>query len=460
MELLFEMLKKIENGILPSRNEVIYLNNEATTPRTGGNWKQKLNMSKIKLFCKFYEVLFCEKSGRFKFFELLEPNEKNYLKDFVNLEIACLEKVSGKTQNFIDEIDQIKKLSYSTIKKADFAFETEGKIFKYWTLNKNMVPEGEEDLLESQDCVFKTAQNEIMTIKFKVYSDLQSNWKIQAESSNNTFPEDLNFSLCVAEKNISVLSVSSIYFPCMEMSIPNNNVKTWSLDMKHLHYPDREATFIFSCVGTMETKLNPDTEHFHKTPVVKDLGLMKQINEFQYEKPEGPTVSLSLVLCNFIKNIIIVKEPYLTSGKVDSRLTWPKKIEPCSVTQIYTKKKDWGARGSVGTCVLTVQHEMRFYSFAVYWHSPYDFNLYKNSFAIFPLPGQTFSSEYAAKSYKDFIEYSNAGNTDEKHKGVRGFAKDGPKAFEYCGLQVSAKMGVNHVDALQVSIFPANNHVH
>ena len=85
MELLFEMLKKIENGILPSKNEVVYLNNEATTPRTGGNWKQKLNMSKIKLFCKFYEVLFCEKSGRFKFFELLEPNEKNYLKDFANL---------------------------------------------------------------------------------------------------------------------------------------------------------------------------------------------------------------------------------------------------------------------------------------------------------------------------------------------------------------------------------------
>ena len=161
MELLFEMLKKIENGILPSKNEVIYLNNEATTPRTGGNWKQKLDTSKIKLFCKFYEVLFCEKSGRFKFFELLEPNEKNYLKDFVNLEIACLEKVSGKTQNFIDEIDQIKKLSYSTIKKADFAFETEGKIFKYWTLNKNMVPEGEEYSLESQDCVFKTAPNEM-----------------------------------------------------------------------------------------------------------------------------------------------------------------------------------------------------------------------------------------------------------------------------------------------------------
>ena len=48
---------------------------------------------------------------------------------------CLLNEISGKNQLFIDEIDQIKRLSYSTIKKADFAFELDGEIFKYWKVS-------------------------------------------------------------------------------------------------------------------------------------------------------------------------------------------------------------------------------------------------------------------------------------------------------------------------------------
>ena len=184
---------------------------------------------------------------------------------------------------------------------------------------------------------------------------------------------------------------------------------------------------------------------------------MKQINEFDFELPEGPTVSLTLVICNFVKNMIVVKDPFLTSGKLDSKVPWPRKIEPSSVAGLYTKKRRGTARGSVGTTVLTVQHGMSFYSLALHWQSPYDFNLYENTFAVFALPSQEYSSEEAANTFKDFIEYSNIGDCDEKYSGVRGFAKDGPKSFEYQGLRVSVKMRVHHLDTLQLSIIPLNS---
>ena len=150
MTLLVDMLTKLENGMFPSLTEVQYLNLEATKAwniYSNKDLDEKLNMSKIRLFCKSYEVLFCEKTKTFKPFETLEPNEKNFLSKFMNSEIAKLEEISCKTQLFIDEIDQIKRLSYSTIKKEDFTFEEKGKLFKYWTLNKNMVPEGKDDSL-------------------------------------------------------------------------------------------------------------------------------------------------------------------------------------------------------------------------------------------------------------------------------------------------------------------------
>ena len=455
MTLLFDILTKLESGIFPSQNEVQFLNNEATKAWnycSNEDLEQKLNMSKIRLFCKSFEVLFCEKTKTFKPFELLEPNAKNFLSKFVNTEIAKLEEICGKNQLFIDEIDQIKRLSYSTIKKADFAFESDGEIFKYWTLNKNMVPEGEDDSLESKECIFNNICDKEVILKFKVFSDLQSNWIVRVVSSE-PFVSELLFSLCVSEKTNSALSVPSLFFPAVYKEENTENVKSWSLDMKHLHYPDKEATLIFSFVGAMDKE---DVANDADQPPIRELELIKRINEFEYELPLGPTVSLSLVICNFMQNILLVKDPFLTSGKLDSGHPWPRKVDPTSVTHLYTKKRKGSARGSVGTSVLTVQHEMCLVSLAVHWQSPFDFNLYENSFAVFALPGQDFTSEDAANTFKDFIEYSNIGKNNEKYIGIRGFAKDGPKAFEYRGLQISAKMGVNHVDSLQLAILPAN----
>ena len=466
----------MENGIFPSHSEVRDLNLEATKAWNFCSEKdleEKLKMSKIRLFCKSYEVLFNEKTNTFKRVESLEPNEQNYLSEFMNSEIARLEEISSykvsnmmkkgisfnmkKTQNFIDEIDQIKRLSYSTIKKEDFAFEHNGKISKYWTLNKNMVTEGEDDSLEGIDCTFRNSDSKIVTMKFRVYSDLFSNWRVEIVSSK-PFSDSLSISFCAVEGECSSLSTKSVCFPQVDKDTTAENEKIWILDMKHLKYPEKEITLIFSFTGTMDKPLSKVFDNLNrsvlKSVVEEDLCLIRKINEFAFEDPTGSSVSMSLIVCNFLKEALEVADPHLTSGTLDSTMPWPASIQPSTVTLLYTRKKSIEARGSVGLTVITVTYCLRPFSFAIYWQAPFDFNLYENSFAVFPLPNQDISSKEATKTYKSFIDYSNVDKIDEKYVGVRGFAKDGPKALEYCGMLISAKMGVRHDDFLQISILP------
>ena len=64
------------------------------------------------------------------------------------------------------------------------------------------------------------------------------------------------------------------------------------------------------------------------------------------------------------------------------------------------------------------------------------------------------TSQDVMKTFKNFIDYSNITKTDDTFVGIRGYAKDGPKALEFCGMLISVKMGVQHNDTLQLSILP------
>ena len=466
IKLFLDMMKKLKNGIFPSLSEVENINLKATeawTSLSDKDLEEKIKMSKIRMFSKTYEVLFNEETETFKPFEFLEPNKQNYLSEFMNSEISELEKISytrlRKDKVFIDEIDQIKQLSYSTIKKEDFAFEQNGKISKYWTLNKNMVPEGEDDSLRGLDCTFKKVHSNIVTLKFRVYSDIYSKtWTIEVVS-DEPFSSDLSFSLSAVESDCSTSSVPRVYFPEVETETADN-AKIWSLPIKHLKYPDKMVTLIFSFVGTMDKILGTHFEEncryaFLKTVIEEDLDLIRHINEYPFKVPIIDPVSMSLVVCNFLKNNLVVSDPHMSSGTLDSQHPWPRDIKPSSVALFHTRKRIIEARGSVGLTVITVQDSDRHKSFAVYWHAPFDFNLYKNSFAVFPLPGPYYStSQDVMKAFKTFIEYNNTNKTDDKFDGIRGFAKDGPKALEFGGMLISVKMGGQHNDTLQLSILP------
>ena len=483
--LFFDLMKKLENGIFPSVSEVRDVNLEATKAWnlcSDKDLDEKLKMSKIRLFCKNYEVLFDEKLMLFKQFDSLEQNEQNYLSEFLNSEIAKLEEICSnkikrkpsfrtmkKCQDFIDEVDQIKRLSYSTIKKEDYAFEHNGKISKYWTLNKNMVTEGEDDSLEAIDCTFIGQDNKSVTLQFKVYSDLYSNWRVQIISSA-PIADSLCISLCAVEGDTSIPANKSVYFPPVEKNVKKDNAVFWNLDMMHLKYPEKEVTLVFSFVGTMKIRLCKILDSLNtsvlKTIVEEDLHLIKKINELSFEDKTDHKVSMSLVICNFLKQPMEISEPFLTSGTLDYTRPWVQSIKPSSVELLFTRKYHIEARGSVGLTVIKVQDcfgskdgKCQSLSFAVHWQAPFDFNLFENSFAVFPLPYLQYSSKDATRDFNSFIDYFNLSKPNEKYLGIRGYAKDGPKSLEWGGVLISAKMGVQHNDILQISVLPLKQHL-
>ena len=145
--LFCDLIKKLENEILPSKTEMNDLSLKATEAwnlLNDRDLEEKIKMSKIRLFCKSYEVLFDEETKSFKSFEFLKVNEKRYLSEFLNSEISRLEEISlgrmsgtftirsrvssnlEKYKHFIDEIDQIKRLSYSRIMSRIVQYSSTG----------------------------------------------------------------------------------------------------------------------------------------------------------------------------------------------------------------------------------------------------------------------------------------------------------------------------------------------
>jgi len=293
---------------------------------------------------------------------------------------------------------------------------------------------------------------------------LYSNWRVQIISSA-PIADSLCISMCAVEGDTCTPANKRVYFPLVEKNNPTNNSQFWNLDMKHLKYPEKEVTLVFSFVGTMNTPECKILESLNtsvlKTIVEEDLGLIKKINELSLENKPVPSVSLSLVICNFLKQPMEISEPYMTSGTLDYSRPWVESIKPSSVELLYTSKHVISARGSVGLTVIKVQNcfkmkdgKCQSFSFAVHWQAPFDFNLYENSFAVFPLPHLQYSSKDATTDFNTFIDYFNLSKPGDKWVGVRGFAKDGPRSFEYRGLLISAKMGVQHQDILQISVLP------
>jgi len=481
MMLFCDLIKKLENDILPSKAEMNDLSLKATEAwnlLSDKDLEEKIKMSKIRLFCKSYEVLFDEETKSFRSFEFLKINEKRYLGDFMNTEISRLEEISlgqlsgtltfrkrmnsnlDKYKHLVDEIDQIKRLSYSTIKKDDFAFERRGTISKYWTLNKNMVPEGEDDFLEGLECNFEVAKDIFVTYKFKVYSDLYNkNWRVEVLSCR-PFSSSQSISLCAVERNCSCssYSVPSIFFPSAEKEASVDNRKTWSMEMNHLHYPEREVTLIFCFAGSLHKHNDVQLENVNGSilnTVVQDWTLIRKINEYPAKAVSNATVSMSLVICNFLSTNLEIKTPFLKSGRLDSKHPWPRMVDPSSVVLLHSRKKALDARGTVGYTVISLQHNEHPVNIGVYWQAPFDFNIYKNSFAVFPVrSGEDCSSQEVAKTSRSFTLYSNTAQLCEQGEGVRGFASGGPQAFVHSGILISVMMGARHRDYMQISLLP------
>ena len=97
--LFLDIMKKIENNLLPTKCEIHELYVKATEGWNflkDDNLLEKINMSKIRLFCKYFEVLINEEDKSFKTICKLEENERSFLSSFVNMELSRLEELSTK----------------------------------------------------------------------------------------------------------------------------------------------------------------------------------------------------------------------------------------------------------------------------------------------------------------------------------------------------------------------------
>ena len=158
------------------------------------------------------------------------------------------------------------------------------------------------------------------------------------------FSSTQSISLCAVERNCNTCScaVPSLFFPQVEKEASVENRKSWRLDMKHLHYPEREVTLIFCFPGFLDKQQEVQLENVNGSilnTVVEDWMLIRMINEHPVKAINNATVTMSLILCNFLKTNLEIETPFLTSGKLDSKNPWPRSVDPSSVACLYSKKK-------------------------------------------------------------------------------------------------------------------------
>ena len=99
MMLFLDFMKKIENNLIPTRYEtnVLYLKaTEGWNFLKDDHLLEKINMSKVRLFCKYFELLINEEEKSFKTNDKLEENEAHFLSNFVIMELSRLEELSRK----------------------------------------------------------------------------------------------------------------------------------------------------------------------------------------------------------------------------------------------------------------------------------------------------------------------------------------------------------------------------
>ena len=99
MMLFLDFMKKIENNLIPTKYEINDLYVKATEGWNflkDDNLMEKIKLSQVRLFCKYFELLINEEEKMFKTFNNLQENEKNFISNFVNRELSRLEELSRK----------------------------------------------------------------------------------------------------------------------------------------------------------------------------------------------------------------------------------------------------------------------------------------------------------------------------------------------------------------------------
>ena len=87
------------------------------------------------------------------------------------------------------------------------------------------------------------------------------------------------------------------------------------------------------------------------------------------------------VVCfmNLTSHRLNVQSPALSSGRVDYKFPWPTEIKPFYTDFFMVRKVNFSFCGSVGASIVSLPDNLKI---IFYWHTPYDQNLFENSFGI------------------------------------------------------------------------------
>ena len=386
-------------------------------------------------------------------------------------------------QKLVDQVDYVKTASHSILTKLEYKIRNialqqktggTGHVLKIWKVIREIIPEGEEDKLESTETNLTDRFGKPLSVKLSLYYDQTGNvflsltkefrdsggsvrtlsgkemeMSADARISKSVGPPSLLTMFSMGNKN-------ALFVPYTENIVrygTGSASHTWNFPdaMKYIEKAkSQEITFFLFFAGVLddrETHLTADDGLKIPNLSIKEINLLKDGLSLNLTDNKGPEVMINLGLgvINLTPWKVTVAEPHLTSGVKDSN--WKTTIQPSSFEQFYARKTKFSPRGSVGLTILSVETNGGTQRFAVYWDIPFDRNLQRdNKYLLAALEGSEAETSQAAFTSLYSTSITNAVPVCQ-----------GSLRLELGDLLVSATMRERYRTRLQIVIIPANS---
>ena len=230
------------------------------------------------------------------------------------------------------------------------------------------------------------------------------------------------------------------------------NTKSWYVDTNFMNRQKSTLSFLIYLPGTIGQDIEslgtirkfptPPLPLF--TPDQHQMQLLIDgfigIEETLYYKSHS--VATVIGFMNLTNHMIDVQTPALSSGVVGTKSPWPTKVKPLTTETFLTRKASYSMKGCVGAYTITLPGDL---NIIFYWHTPYDQNIFENSFAIGYYRGEL-------KTVKFLLDKINCLPTKipEGLNFTKQLAKDGPLTFHIDSIKIYVKMTTNHKACLQI----------
>eukprot|EP00092_Neocalanus_flemingeri_P007658 GFUD01008269.1.p1 GENE.GFUD01008269.1~~GFUD01008269.1.p1 ORF type:complete len:818 (+),score=184.90 GFUD01008269.1:27-2480(+) len=481
MKDLFDLLEQLEHGVYPSVGalDLVLTGVKNEFMASTANFKKYVNLTKISLFCKLMKICLNEEGGKkeVKDVSKLPQNLKLLVGKTIKTTLEDLDLfstarniVGSENQEFVDQIDWIKRVSHAFLTKAeykiaDFAFQHGNQVYKIWRLMKEIVPEGKSDHLESSEMFYKDMKGHTVTVKICIHADHDGAWYVTVHEKKEGYRKSISEKSQIVKNPPSLIAVfkpsgsctktdSAIFIPYNDFIKNNLGSNQWVFCANKIRN-DQEITFCVIFNGTIVAEDNLSIASpgiANDCPFVPALSpagvtLLNVTRGLSYKEPrKHPSrISLAVGMMNFSDKKIFISQPFLTSGTID--IPWNKELEASSSEVFFSRKVDYSLKGSVGVTVFSIRNENGFHNMALYWDVPYDRMLYVNKIALIPL--ETTEEVTSEEAYYNSAVQSAINNARR--------ALDSPVSKQLGDYLVSVDMGRSYRTRIQVVFVGLND---